>query len=259
MLKGLFTTIFCLFFCLGDLMGKENMLIFMTPIAEGKTATLKKNISLDDDESLFADLSISKYSRWIQTINENDYLIHQLKGHNIEKSLEDLKTQIAQKNPSALALQALYKDTLGLDIKDNHWIPQRSEVTELMDMHMERSSEDSSKEYCFVYPVLPSKKKTLLGLYADKAVYNSTQIQNIYKFRGIDKIQQWLQESNGDLFLVVYQDIIGPVGDARNKYLDTKEESLSRYLADIYSEVTGLSYEKLLPTMESLDDAEVLK
>ena len=240
-------------------MGKDNMLIFMTPIAEGKTTTLKENISLEKDKSLFADLGISKYNRWIQTINGSDFLIHQFKGENLEMSFESLKNKIVQENPSALALQNLYQDTLSVDIGDNHWIPQRKEVTELLDMHIERNNADSSKEYCFVYPVLPSKKGKLLELYADKSVYNSKEIQNIYRFRGIDKIQQWLQEANGTIFLVVYQDIIGPVADARNKYLDSKEEALSRYLADIYSEVTGLSYENLLPTLESLDDAEILK
>ncbi len=125
-------------------------------------------------------------------------------------------------------------------------------------MHIENLNRDPSKEYCFVYPVLPSKKEKLLELYEDKAIYSSKPIQNIYRFRGIDKTQLWLQESSENIFVIVYQEIIGSVAIARDKYLNSKEDALSKYLADLYSEITGLPYEKLLPSLESLDDAEVL-
>lgn len=219
---------------------------------------MKEKLFYSDEEALLKDLEVSKYHRWIQSINDSYFLVHQIEGKNLQKSFESLKEKISQGNFTAIALQNLYKDSLGIDIDRDSWIPQLNELTEFIDMHIENLNEYSSKEYCFVYPVLPSKKEKLLKLYEDKAVYHSEPIQNIYRFRGIDKTQLWLQESFGNIFLVVYQEIIGPVAISRNKYLNSKEEALSKHLADLYSDITGLPYEQLLPSLESLDNAEIL-
>ncbi|HEY4831028.1 MAG TPA: hypothetical protein VIH61_00490 [Waddliaceae bacterium] len=239
-------------------MGKENTLVFVTPILDGKTNTLKEQLFYSDEEALLRDLKVSKYHRWIQSINDTYFLVHQIEGENLQQSFDSLKEKISQGNSTAIGLQNLYKDSLGIDIEKDNWIPQLNELTEFMDMHIENLNGDSSKEYCFVYPVLFSKKEKLLKLYEDKAVYYSEPIQNIYRFRGIDKTQIWLQESFGNIFIVVYQEIIGSVAIARDKYLNSKEDALSKYLANLYSEITGLPYEQLLPSLESLDDAEIL-
>lgn len=240
------------------LMGKENTLVFVTPILDGKTNALKEKLFCSDEEALLRDLEVSKYHRWIQTIKDSYFLVHQIEGENLQQSVESLKEKISQGHSTAIALQNLYKDSLGIDIERDNWIPQLNELTEFMEMHIENLTGDSSKEYCFVYPILPSKKEKLLTLYEDKAVYHSEAIQNIYRFRGIDKTQLWLQESFGNIFVVVYQEIIGSVAIARDKYLNSKEDALSKSIADVYSEATGLPYEQLLPSLESLDDAEIL-
>lgn len=261
MLKLFFITFFCChLFCWEEvLMGKENRLVFVTSILDGKTGALKAKPFYDEEEALFKDLEISKYHRWIQTINDRYFLVHQIEGKNLQQSFTSLKEKISQGNSTAIALQSLYKNALGIDIESDNWIPQLNELTEFMDMHIENLNGDSSKEYCFVYPILPSKKEKLLELYEDKAFYNSKPIQNIYRFRGIDKTQLWLQESSGNIFVIVYQEILGSVAIARDKYLNAKEDALSKHLADLYSEITGLPYEKLLPSLESLDDAEILR
>lgn len=261
MSKLLFMTLFCfhLLYWGENLMSKEHTLIFMSPILEGKTSILKEQIFSDAEENLLKNLEISKYRRWIQSINDSNFLIHQFEGKNLKKSFEDLKEKISQEEPTALALQNLYQSVLGIDIQKDDWIPQINVLTEEINMNIEHSDETFAKEYCFVYPILPSKKGKLIELYKDNAVYASKRIQNIYRFRGINKTQLWLQESSGNTFIIVYQEIIGPAANARNKYLNSKEDALSRYIADIYSEVTGLPYEKLLPILESLDDAEILK
>src|ERR1700733_3764073 len=260
MFRLFFATLVCCHLFLWEevLMGKENTLVFVTPILDGKTNTLKEQLFYSDEEALLRDLKVSKYHRWIQSINDTYFLVHQIEGENLQQSFDSLKEKISQGNSTAIGLQNLYKDSLGIDIEKDNWIPQLNELTEFMDMHIENLNGDSSKEYCFVYPVLFSKKEKLLKLYEDKAVYYSEPIQNIYRFRGIDKTQIWLQESFGNIFIVVYQEIIGSVAIARDKYLNSKEDALSKYLANLYSEISGLPYEQLLPSLESLDDAEIL-
>lgn len=240
------------------LMSQENTLVFVTPILNDKTNALKEKLFCSDEEILLRDIKVSKYHRWIQCINESYFLIHQIEGENLLQSFASLKGKISQGHSTAIALQNLYKDSLGIDIEKDNWIPPLKELSEFMDMRIENLNGDSSKEYCFMYPILPSKKEKLLKLYEDKAFYYSEPIQNIYKFRGIDKMQLWLQESFGNIYVVVYQKIIGSVTNARTKYLNSKEDALSRYIADLYSEITGLRYEQLLPTLESLDEAEIL-
>ncbi len=46
-------------------MCKENTIIFVTPILEGKISKLKEKQFYDDEEALFKDLKVSKYQRWI--------------------------------------------------------------------------------------------------------------------------------------------------------------------------------------------------
>lgn len=248
------------FFCCQTLLGeefmiKDTMLVFMTPIQEGKADVLKENVFSNDEESLFSELGISKYHRWIQKIHEDYFLVHQVEGQNPQKSFAALHDMISSNDSRAIALQELYRDTLGIDIQLENWIPEVEELIEPLSIDIENSKDASPKEYCFIYPIIPSKKDKLLELYQDKAVYNCQQIQNIYQYRGISKTQLWIQGS----YLIIYQEIIGPVTEARDKYLNSKEDALSRYLAEVYSEITGLSFEKLLPALESLDDAEVLK
>jgi hypothetical protein len=240
-------------------MDKKNTLFFVTPIIDGKENTLKEKLFCSAEKVLFENLGIARYHRWIQSIKDSYFLVHQIEGEDLQGSFESLKEKISQGNCTAVALRNLYKDSLGIDIEKDNWIPQVNELTELMDMHIENLNGDIAKEYCFVYSILPSKKEKLLKLYEDKAFYNSESIQNIYRFRGVDKTQLWLQESSEGIFLVVYQKIIGSVATARDKYLNSKEDALSKHFADLYSEITGLSYEQLLPSLESLDEAEILK
>ncbi|MBS0653515.1 MAG: hypothetical protein JSR39_08355 [Verrucomicrobia bacterium] len=115
-----------------------------------------------------------------------------------------------------------------------------------------------TKEYCFIYPILQDKKEKLRRMFQEESEYWSEQVQEIYRYRGISKQQMWIQEEGDASFLVIYQEITGPVAEARKKYLSSKQDQFAKKRAMEFSEVTGLSYEELLPKLESLFDDEVL-
>lgn len=235
-----------------------NHLVLMTPIKAGKTHLLKEPQFLIDEECLFfTEVGISMYHRWIQKIRDEDFLIHLIKGEDIGNSFKIIREKINQSDHAATQLQQLYKEALGIDLGEEDFIPSIYELTEMLDVEIENNN-SYIKEYCFIYPIIPSKKEKLLQMYQDKDTYFNSQIQNIYRFRGISKIQFWIQESSERPYIMIYQEITGPVSDARDKYLDSKEDELSTRIAREFSDITGLSYEELLPTLESLVDFEVL-
>jgi hypothetical protein len=63
MLRLFFATLVCCQFFLweGALMSKENTLVFVTPIIDGKADTLRENPFHTDEEALLKDLGIAKY------------------------------------------------------------------------------------------------------------------------------------------------------------------------------------------------------
>lgn len=139
------------------------------------------------------------------------------------------------------------------------FVPPLTELTSLLSVEVELQKDSFIKEYCFVYPIIPAKKGKLLTMYEDKAIYFSQQVHDIYQFRGISKMQLSIQESTEKPYLVLYQEITGSVNEARKKYLNSKDEEFVSNVTKNFSEVTGLSFEGLLPNLESLDDDEILK
>lgn len=240
-------------------MNNQTILVFMTPVKAGKTDELKKTVfSSDEEVNFFSEIGISKYHRWIQKIRDNYFLIHQIEGTNPKRSFEILRKKITENHPIAISLHYLYKETLGIDLWKDDLIPNITELTGLLSAEVDNKNNSFLKEYCFIYPLIPSKKEKLLQMYTDTAVYHSKKIQDIYRFRGISKHQIWIQESAEKPYIVIYQEITGPVIEARDKYLNSKNDEFSSYIAREYSDMTGLSYEELLPTLESLYDFEIL-
>ena len=234
-------------------------LVFTTPIPAGKTNLLKEfPFTAEEEHLFFSQLGITKYRRWIQKIHDEEFLIHLVEGTDPAHSFKLLREKIIQNDPAALKLQHYYKDSLEMDIGRKAFFPNYFELTSLLSIDIENKGDSPVKEYCFIYPLIPSKLHKLLKMYREKAVYHSEEIQEILRFRGISKNQLWVQESGERSFIVIYQEITGPVVDARNKYLSTKEDAHSNYIAKEFSDITGLSYEDLLPKLESLFDSEIL-
>ena len=259
MFRFLVVTLFCCHFICGEEMSAQKNVVFMTPVIEGKTDKLKQTIyDADQEANFFSEIGISKYRRWIQKIHDDFFLIHHVEGTNPVKSLEILSQKIIENDPIAIYLHSLYKEALGIDLLQENLIPQMVELTEVVCVDVEHDSGTLIKEYCFVYPLIPSKKEKLFQIYQDKAVYLSEQMQELRRFRGVSKQQMWIQESAEKPYIVVFQEITGSVNDARNKYLSAQNEELSSHIAREHSDITGLSFEELLPILESLDDNEVL-
>lgn len=245
------TILSCQFLIWGD---SREMFVFMTPISHGKT-----NLIRDEVETLsYPNLGISNYYRWIQKIHNQDFLIHFIKGKRAQKFFQIIQEKIEENDPIAIKLNEIYFDALHIDLKEGSFLPDLYELTEVLDMGIEQEEESLIKEYCFIYPILPHKKEKILKMYQDVAEYHDEQIQDIYRYRGISKIRFWIQETDGQSFLVVYQEIIGPVNEARKKFLSSKNEELSHAKTKEFVDVTGLSYEELLPQLESLFDSEIL-
>lgn len=203
-------------------------LVFATPVESDKAELLLPLIETGEGILSFEQMGIY---RWVQKIQNRDFLLYLLKGDDVEKSLELLKSNSLVKN---------------IELR---------ELTPLMNVEIENEEGEAKKEYCFIYPILPSKIKKLEKMYQEPSEYFSEQIQNIYRYRGISKMQMWIQEES---FLVIYQEITGSVKEARKKYLTSKEEDLSKTRALEFSDITGLCYEELLPQLTSLFDLEIL-
>lgn len=240
-------------------MNDQKMLVFMNHIKLGKTILLKDpSFSFDKRSRLFSELGISNYKRWIQRIRDEDFLVHFMEGNDLKNSFKDLREKINQDDEMALHLRQLYKETLGMDLSEKTFFPNVHELTEMLNVEIENREKSFTKEYCFIYPIVPSKKEKLLQMYQDKAIYNSQQMQDIRRFRGITKQQTWIQETANGSYIVFYQEIAGPVNDARDKYLRSKDEEFASNIAMQFSDVTGLLFEELLPSLESLFDSEIL-
>lgn len=239
-------------------MNDQIKLIFATPIMNGKADLLTDfPCSQVEESQLLSDIGISKYCRWVQNIRGEKLLIHLIEGENPSKSFEALREKTIQGDPTAIKFQNLYLEVLGKDLGKKEFLPKTVELTEMLSVDIE-NSHSFTKEYCFVYPLISSKKDKLLYLFREKEIYDSEMFQNIRKFRGVAKQQLWIQESEDNSYIVMYQEIAGPVSDSRDKFLNSKEDSLSNFLAMEFSDISGLSYEELLPKLESLADAEVL-
>jgi hypothetical protein len=248
------------FYIWSDVMNNQELLVFMTPIKSGQTNHLKESLLLKNIEetSFFQELGISKYYRWIQEIHQEHLLIHLMEGKDLQNSIALIREKIHQKNPIALQLQQLYQDALDIDLSENA-LPSPLELTGMLTVDIDEEKNSFIKEYAFVYPILPEKKDMLLKMFQDEATYYDEKLQNVYRYRGISKQKLWVQESPRSSFLVLYQEITGPVTEARKKFLNSKDEEFSKIRTAKFSEVTGLSYEDLLPKLESLYDNEVLR
>lgn len=230
--------------------------VFVSAMDSNQSHQLKESqfLGSDAEQMLLKEVEIEKYLRWVQKVQGKEFLVHFLEGRDLEKSFEVLRNKIKEGIPEALEFQAFCHSTLDLDL-DN--IPIPSELTELL--HVDIDGENAiKKEYCFCYPILPAKKDKLLKLFEKKSEYFDQRAQDAYAYRGIGKQKLWLQEIGSELFLVIYQEIVGPVTDARERYLTQKTEEFSKRRSKKMSEITGLSYEELLPHLESLSDHEIL-
>jgi len=233
------------------------MFVFATPIEDGKRELIKESDIFNSQEEtlFFQSIGISMYNRWIQNLQDQDFVIHLLKGDDLDRSFELLQSKIEQNDPIASRINQFYNTVLGLDPSDPGFALDVKDLTRLLQVEMEGAF---TKEYCFIYPILQDKKEMLRRMFGEESEYWSKQIQEIYQYRGISKQQLWIQEEGDASFLVIYQEITGPVAEARKKYLNSKQDELARKRAMEFSEVTGLSYEDLLPKLESLFDAEIL-
>jgi hypothetical protein len=247
--------------CQFSLWGAEpvQMFVFATPIEDGKRELIKgSEIFNSQEESLFFQgIGISVYNRWIQNLQGQDFVVHLLKGVDLDRSFELLQSKIQQSDPIAGRINEFYNVVLGLDPSDPGFALDVKDLTSLLQVDMERE-EFFTKEYCFIYPIRQDKKDMLLRMFGKESEYWSEQVKEIYRYRGISKQQLWIQEEGDASFLVIYQEITGPVTEARKKYLNSKQDEFAKKRAMEFSEVTGLNYEDLLPKLESLFDAEVL-
>ncbi|MBS0607382.1 MAG: hypothetical protein JSR57_10575 [Verrucomicrobia bacterium] len=233
------------------------MFVFATPIEKGKRELVKgSDIFNSQEEALFfQSIGISVYNRWIQNLQDQDFVIHLLKGNDLDRSFELLQSKIHQNDPIASRINEFYNVVLRLDPSDPGFALDVKDLTRLLQVEMEGVF---TKEYCFIYPILKDKKEMLRRMFQEESEYWSEQVQEIYRYRGISKQKLWVQEERDASFLVIYQEISGSVADARKKYLNSKQDEFAKKRAMEFSEVTGLSYEDLLPKLESLFDAEIL-
>ncbi len=250
--------VFCQFSLWG--VGTETIFVLATPIEAEKTDLLKESPFFHSKEEtlLFQNLGISTCHRWVQKLQNRDFLIHLFSGEDLRKSFAALKSKIDQNDESAIQLNQLYKEALSLDLGQKDLFADVKELTNMLQLDIEKEDGFFTKEYCFIYPILPSKKDQLQKMFQDKSEYWSQQVQDTYRHRGISKQQLWIQEGENASFLVIFQEITGPVTEARRKYLNSKEEQFSKDRSKEFSDITGLSYEELLPKLESLFDAEIL-
>lgn len=253
----LFFLIFCPFLRANDC---SQMLVFATPLEQEKAHILRESVSRNSNGHalFFQDLGVTAYSHWIQKMQGHDFLIHFLKGDNLVKSFELLKNKIEQNDETALQINQFCLETLGIDWAQKNFFANVTELTPMLQVDIEKGDGSFTKEYCFIYPILPDKEDKLQRMFQTESDYWSEQVQDVYRYRGISKQQLWIQEDDRASFLVIYQEITGPVTEARKKYLNSKDEEFSKSRSLEFSEVTGLSYEELLPKLESLVDCEVL-
>lgn len=251
---------FCQFSLWGDQMSCPTLFVFAGPIEHQRTNFLKESQVLNSKEQalFFQDIGISTYCHWIQKIQDRDFLIHLLKGDDLMKSFELLKNKISQKDETAIQITQFYREALGVNLQGKDFFAGMKELTPMLHIDIPKEEGVFTKEYCFIYPILPSKEEKLQKMFQSKSEYWSEQVQDIYRHRGISKQQLWIQEEESSSFLVIYQEITGPVAEAREKYLNSKEEEFNKNRAMEFSDITGLSYEELLPKLESLFDSEVL-
>lgn len=240
--------------------------VFMTPIEQDKVEVLQnsKLFNSPEEQQLLKDVGLSKYYRWIQNIQNQNVLIHLVQGQDLSQSFDNIKDQIAAKNPTALKLQELYIKTLDCDLGKDNFLRNNHPITQMITF--EKEDPKNSKEYAFVYPLIPNKMEELRDLFQGPNKYPTKQDEEIARARGIAKMQIWMQNQGDKPYLVIYQEIQGPVSEAREKFREhIKKIDLSPENANIeaqrtkaFANVTGLSYEDLLPKLQSLQDKEVL-
>src|SRR4051812_26658842 len=94
----------------GDEMSCQTMFVFVSPIEEEKTNLLKESQFLNSEEQalFFQSLGISTYCRWIQKIQDHDFLMHLLKGDDLMNSFAFLKNKIEQNDEAAIHLNQIY-------------------------------------------------------------------------------------------------------------------------------------------------------
>jgi len=225
----------------------QERFIFITPIKPGKVDLLKS--LTPKDNPLFSEL---KYYLWIQKIQNQDFLIHLFKENDQKKILELLREKISQGDSTALKLEHIYKEALDIDLVQNNFIPKSYELTETLCVPVEDPALPI-KDFCIAYPILSSKKEKLLKMFQNKSEYYSQQVQDIWRSRGVLKMQFWIQELNNKLFLLMFQELSGDQTAPKKKFLESKEDdSFTTAREKEFAEITGLSYEELWPNLEEI-------
>ncbi len=193
---------FCQFSLWANEMSCQTIFVFATPVEQEKTNLLKESpfINSKEEALFFQNLGISTYCRWFQYIQERDFLMHLLKGDDLMQSFELLKNKIKQNDEAAVHVNQLYCNALGFNLEEKDFFADVQELTPMLQVDIAREEGYFTKEYCFIYPILPFKEEKLQKMFQEASEYWSQQVQDIYRHRGISKQQLWIQEGEQSLF-----------------------------------------------------------
>ncbi|MBS0653516.1 MAG: hypothetical protein JSR39_08360 [Verrucomicrobia bacterium] len=110
------------------------MFVFATPIEDGKKEIVMGSDIFNSKEEahFFQSIGISDCRRWVQSVQDQDFLIHLLKGADLDLSFELLQSRISKGDPIANRINAFYNDVLGLDPSDPGFALDVKDLTRML-------------------------------------------------------------------------------------------------------------------------------
>lgn len=228
---------------------------YCSQILSGKTRTMRdywRHKPKEDCAQVAAfwePLKMTGFRCWLQQVPEGDFFIHCLEGESLQQIFKGHREQIALGDPLAVAVQELYRETLGKD----YALPSSEPKIEcLLDISLSSSVTQPIRRG-FVYPLLPEKEEAHRRFRQESMGVKRERHKASMRAFGMSRLTSWLQECGDRKYIVVYSESIVRVPQSSSGRLELgKNNPEWREIAANLIDQSGLSYNQLSPDVEWL-------
>lgn len=232
--------------------------VYASPIIPGKTEWIKglcqQRTQLEwelaneqQKREFWQFLGIQHWTAWVQHLPQQDFFIHCFEGDSFQRTTAALQKKIQERHPVALWIQDFYKEGLGRDYADNS---SRVQIHQILDIELEGpAGEYSCRGFCF--PLLPGKSAAHVEYCKDCLGPKQAQFEETLKIFGIRKITKFFQQSEGQDYVVYYEEY----NPEYRRLAPENHPSPVDWLSQMLESHTGLSRQEHEPQVELLISA----
>lgn len=229
--------------------------LYASRVIEGKTEKILEKMARKAGSKLgpLCNLvGIYDWKPWLQHYHGTDYFIHGIQGAPLHEIHQTFRRLILEGNPHACELHRYYLDVIGKDYSKEGMTPKLEKVFDWnFRLDPKRLLEHPPVEYGFMYRmILPQDQtKEIVEQVRQSVERNWEKAQESSSLRGVVSQTTWLQYDEDELLMIIHQSITGALDASREAYLSLKDDPFTQERMDRFSQLTGLSYEEMVPEL----------